>query len=178
MAILRSIKEAHWHPASFQHHALKHNYKSWLLDPGSLTQKLIAHSQGQFRVEVLQQRTQRAQLSEYRALKLNRQRWAVVREVILYGQNTPWVFARTIIPLSTLKGPLKRLHHLGNRPLGEALFAEPSMRRKGVEVARVKARHLPKVAQQLKPRWGRRSVFTLKNKPLLVSEIFLADLLD
>jgi chorismate--pyruvate lyase len=59
------------------------------------------------------------------------------------------------------------------------LFADPSMRRGALQLARLTARDKLHglVAQQLdetpEVMWGRRSVFTLARKPLLVSEIFL-----
>ncbi|MGH1439912.1 MAG: chorismate--pyruvate lyase family protein [Cellvibrionaceae bacterium] len=173
-----SNREPLWRKTSYRHYTLDPTLKFWLFDQGSLTQKLITLSNKQFRVQVLQQKIERAQFSEYRALKLNNRRWAVIREVMLYGNDTPWVYARTIIPLSTLKGKLRRLHYLGSRPLGGALFADPSMRRKTVEIASVSAQHLPTKAKGVQPLWGRRSLFILKDKPLLVGEIFLEELIS
>ncbi len=162
---------------SWPHRYPNATLKSWLLDTGSLTKKLVSLSQGNFRVQVLQQSLQRPRLSECRALKISSRRWAVVREVILYGNSTPWVYARTVIPLSSLKGELRRLHDLGNRPLGGALFSDPSLRREALEIAPVLRQHLPTCPLSAKPAWGRRSLFLLKRKPLLVAEIFLDDLL-
>lgn len=175
---ISSNREPIWHKASYRHHALEPALKKWLLDNASLTQKLISLSNQQFRVGVLQQKIERARFSEYRALKLSSRRWAVVREVMLYGNDIPWVYARTIIPLSTLKGKLRRLHYLGSRPLGGTLFADPSMRREMVEIARFNTHHLPNNAKGVKPLWGRRSLFILRDKPLLVGEIFLEELIN
>lgn len=184
-AHLPSQRDPNWQPLNYRHHRLDKPLAHWLLDPGSLTQKLVQRSGGRFRVAVLQQRIERARLSEYRALTLSPRCWAVVREVVLYGNEQPWVYARTVIPLSTLKGPLRRLHYLGNRPLGAALFADPTMRRHGLDIAAVQPRHLPKNLQSAITAshgpafdsWGRRSLFYLRNKPLLVGEMFLPDLL-
>lgn len=167
-----------WQTPDFRHQSLSPALKNWLYDPRSLTQKLLARSKGQFRVEVLDQRIQRVLPSEYRILSLPHRRWAVVREVLLYGKQQPWVYARTIIPLSTLKGPLRRLHYLGNRPLGAAIFADPSLRRQAFEIAHFRSEHLPPRQRKLKPSWGRRSVFVVKGKKLLVGETFLAPLMD
>ena len=181
-----------WRSVSHKHRNLPDNLKQWLLDPSSLTKKLITYSAGQLRVDVIDQRIKRARFSEYKALRLNHHQYVVVREVILYGQDTALVYARTIMPLSTLKGPLRRLYYLGNRPLGGALFADPSMRRGELEVASIGQSYLPEkilasLTQNLngadqhsssRSCWGRRSLFFLKNKPLLVCEIFLPDLVD
>jgi chorismate--pyruvate lyase len=185
-------REPLWQTVSHKHQHLSSTLKQWLFDPSSLTKKLIAYSAGQLRVEVIDQRIRRARFSEYNALKLKHHQYVVVREVILYGQETALVYARTIMPLSTLKGSLRRLHYLGERPLGSALFADPSMRRGELEVAPIGQNYLPKrilKALSKSPKslfqknvnyccWGRRSIFFLKNKPLLVCEIFLPALID
>lgn len=161
--------------------AIQPDYLPWLLDKGSLTKKLTAKSKGHFSVEVLQQSIQAIPFSESKALRLSHRQWAVIREVVLYGNNTPWVYARTVIPLSTLQGPLRRLHYLGNQSLGGQLFSDPSMRREAVEIALLSDDYFSQTAlhqarKKIDPvdsTWGRRSVFRLSNKPLLVSEIFL-----
>lgn len=165
-----------WHKPSRIQTPIEANYLPWLLDKGSLTQKLIAKAEGEFHVKVLRQSIRRVPFSDQQVLKLPTRQWAVVREVILYGQRMPWVYAYTVIPLSTLHGRLRRLHYLGNRSLGEQLFTDPSMQREPVQIAQLHPQQLPQQLQLSSPTWGRRSVFRLSNKPLLVSEIFLPDL--
>jgi chorismate--pyruvate lyase len=84
--------------------------------------------------------------------------------------------------MSTLSGPQRHLANLGNKPLGAVLFADPHMQRDRIEVARLQAPHyfylnavqgLASVPDFI---WGRRSVFYLNRKPLLVNEIFLPDM--
>ena len=153
-------------------------WRRCLLDRGSLTARLLAASGGDFRVEVLRQQVGRAQLAESRLLGLPPGRRAIIREVLLHGRDTPWVYARSILPMSTLTGRQRRLKRLDNRPLGALLFADPGMRRGTLQVGRVAAASLPlagSVSEDPEPLWGRRSVFLLDGKPLLVSEIFLPD---
>lgn len=101
---------------------------------------------------------------------------AWMREVYLWCGTERWVYARTVIPYTTLTGKLRRLRHLGTRPLGEVIFADTTMRRSAVEVARIE---VPMAEQDRASRamntsiWGRRSVFWLQQKPLLVCEFFL-----
>lgn len=95
---------------------------------------------------------------------------------MLYGNDTPWVFARSILPLSTLTGRQRRLRRLDARPLGALLFADPSMRRGPMQLGQVASLNLPLPGgadENTGLLWGRRSVFFLDGKPLLVSEIFL-----
>ena len=151
-------------------------WRPWLSDRGSLTERLLVASDRQLRVTIIQQKLAVPKLSERRVLGLRARQRAQIREVVLWGRGQPWVYARSILPLKTLTGRLKPLRQLDNRPLGALLFNDPSMRREPVQVARFKAQSgcLPGLARGTgRPLWGRRSVFRLDSKPLLVSEIFL-----
>src|SRR5690606_9493092 len=114
-------------------------YRHWLLDPGSLTKRLIRASGGQFRVQVLRQGFLPASPHERHELALGQREWPFVREVALLCHGTPWVFARTLIPSATLKGPARALTHLGTKPLGAVLFNDPQVRRGPIAVSRLKA---------------------------------------
>ncbi|WP_229838154.1 chorismate--pyruvate lyase family protein [Cellvibrio zantedeschiae] len=149
--------------------------RSWLLDNGSLTAKLLKLSQGDFRVEVLRQLNARASLSEAQALGINPHQICLIREVILRGHNQPWVFARSVLPLSSLTGNLRHLRKQGNRPLGAFLFSQPHLKRSPIALSLI-SRHHAYVPEKLvgdAQIWGRRSIFSLSDKPLLVSEVFL-----
>jgi len=162
--------------------ALPVQWRDWLLDHSSLTRRLQRNCPGSFRVEVLGQRMARPMLSEARALGRPPHEIALVRQVRLFCGQTPWVFARTVVPLPSLRSGLRRLAVLGSTPLGEVLFADPNMYRSPIEVARIHSRHrlhamIDPSAQTAAAYWGRRSVFYLQNNPLLVSEFFLPALL-
>ncbi len=119
---------------------------------------------------------------EARALGLRLGAWAWIREGQLLGDVQPWVFARTLIPADTLRGRGRRLTRLGTRPLGEVLFTDPGVRRGPVAIARIAAgqrlhqRAFAADAEPSDPLWGRRSLFWIAERPLLVCEIFLPDL--
>ncbi|WP_210397281.1 chorismate--pyruvate lyase family protein [Motiliproteus sediminis] len=150
---------------------LPRRWRGWLLDPGSLTQRLVDKSAGCFRVELQFQGWAKPTLSEARALKLDPRQQALVREVRLIGCEQDWVYARSIIPASTLTGPQRKLRQLGNQSLGSLLFNDPRMRRGPIETTELQ---LPGLGQRA---CARRSVFLLGGKPLLVSEVFLPHLL-
>lgn len=151
----------------------------WLFDQGSLTRRLVEHCSGQFRVEVVAQRWWRPMHNERQRLAMPVHQLALIRQVYLYCNDLPCVFARTIIPRSTLTGPERHLAVLGNRPLGAVLFADPNMQRDEMEYARLQASDrlfqdaVRRSAAAPAVLWGRRSVFYLNHKPLLVNEIFL-----
>ena len=148
-------------------------YREWLLDPGSLTRRLIQVSGGEFRVEVLRQGHLAALAMERRELNLGLRERPFVREVALRCHEQPWVFARTLIPATTLKGRARALTHLGTKPLGAVLFNDPQVRRGPIAVSRIQAdRFGPPWAGEGEI-WGRRSLFFLSGLPLLVSEYFL-----
>lgn len=149
--------------------------RSWLLDEGSLTERLIRASGNRFRVRVRAQGWERPLPSERRALALPDAQRALVREVVLECGGEPWVFARSIVPAATLTGRLRHLRRFGARSLGALLFATPGIERAPFEVTQLPAGHrlLPRELAVDRPVWGRRSVFRLHGRPLLVQEIFL-----
>jgi len=150
-------------------------WRSWLLDQGSLTQRLVQASKGAFRVRKLHQGWQYPTPSEAAALGLKPRQQAFVREVELLCHNQPWVYARSVFPQSTLTGRLRSLKKLDTRPLGALLFSEPSMRRSHFEIAALRNPELMNyfTAESNNFAWGRRSLFFIDEKPILVAEIFL-----
>ncbi len=151
----------------------------WLFDTGSLTQRLRQASGGEFRVALLSSGWQRPMACERRLLSMGVRDVALVRQVHLLCRGEVKVYARTVIPIASLTGANRSLAHLGGRPLGERLFRDKSMRRHEVQVARIERRHrvydwaLATLPLKCKTLWGRRSLFELNGKPLLVSEIYL-----
>ena len=151
----------------------------WLSDTGSLTQRLIQHCDGAFRVKLLRQSWDKPLESERHLLRMPRAGLALVREVELCCDNEVRVFARTIIPLASLRGPVRQLALLGTRPLGEVLFRHAATRREAFEVAQLQpnqalyARASQSLAEKPALLWGRRTRFRFMHQPLLVNEIFL-----
>lgn len=147
----------------------------WLLDSGSLTARLIDASGGEFRVQVLSQRWRRPRPSERRLLGMAPRQVAIVREVALLCRGEPWVFARSVMPASSLTGRLRHLRKFKDSALGALLFSDPGMRRAPYEIARIdgSSAAIPERLRRDDALWGRRSCFFLDDKPLMVSEIFL-----
>jgi chorismate--pyruvate lyase len=154
----------------------------WLRDTGSLTARLKGTCRGGFSVRLLDQGWKKPLYSEGRLLAMRHGEVAIVREVELMCGEAVWVFARTVIPASSLRGPARRLSMLGTKPLGEVLFSDPQMRRGPIEVARLQPRHAlfatatNALADRPDELWGRRTIFYLAGMPLLVNEIFLPNI--
>jgi len=147
----------------------------WLADKGSLTARLVDLSQGQFKVEILRQYLGKASRNEQGALGIGRQELCLIREVILWGKGEAWIFARSLLPLRSLTGKLRHLRKQDQSPLGAFLFSQPQLARSPIAVAPINAQdqYFPSELALTKPLWGRRSIFYLAAKPLLVSEVFL-----
>ena len=83
-----------------------------------------------------------------------------------------------------MSGKHRRLRCLGDRPLGAYLFSNPGLIRSEQQIARItRTDPLFEFATSGSEReceqiWGRRSLFTIDEKPLLVSEFFLPALFD
>lgn len=153
--------------------------KSWLFDSGSLTSRLINHCRGQFTVKVISVKRASPTPDEIALLGLQPRAHALIRQVLLCCDDKPLVYARTIIPVSSLRGALRGLVLLGNKPLGAVLFSDKTMRRKPMEITSLNSSHkFYEWTQQVESNkiWGRRSVFVLKKHELLVSEFFLPEL--
>jgi chorismate--pyruvate lyase len=112
--------------------------RDWLWERGSLTRRVIASCNGAFRVRLLRQSPDRPYESERHLLGMRWGEQAVVREVQLLCGGQPWVFARTLLPLGSLGGAMRRLTRLGTRPLGEVLFTASDVERLGVQVAQLR----------------------------------------
>lgn len=154
--------------------AVPARWRPWLLDKGSLTERLLAASGGDLRVRVMDQRWARPRPDERRILALGAGRRVLIREVLLIGRGEPWVYARSLLPPELLRGRHRLLAQLGERPLGSLLFQDPALRRSRIEIGRRQLPPLPGLESHRAERaWWRRSLFRLNGRPLLVAEMFL-----
>ena len=140
---------------------------------------MIALCGDEFSVSVLSQQWQTLNPEEASAMGLTDVHSALVRQVILRCGNKPMIYARTVIPATTIQGAQRRYANMGNRPLGAMLFADRTMKREAIQIAKLPVEQF--VIKDLdtdEPIWGRRSVFRVSGKPLLVSEYFLPELIQ
>lgn len=157
-------------------------FRPWLLDRGSLTQRLRARSKS-FSVRGVSQQWARPQPDEARLLGMRAHHSALLREVSLCCDGQPVVFAHSVLPRRSLRGAWHGLGQLGARPLGEALFANPAVVRASLTYRKLSATSalFQRAAAGLRevPRnlWARRSVFLLQDAPILVTEVFLPGVL-
>lgn len=150
--------------------------KPWLDEPGSLTRRLRRAFRGQLQVQVLSQDWARPFADEAWRLGLRPGSRVWCREVLLGSPEEVWVFARSVIAPTALRGRYRRLRRLGGRPLGAMLFGRVPVRRGPIEVCRLGPDDgLRRRAPGEDSVWARRSVFQVGSKSLLVAEVFLSD---
>ena len=162
-------------------HKLPNNVQSWTYESGSLTQRLRNFYGDAVAVKVLLQRWHKPFLSERCLLKLPEHQYCLTREVLLHANGKPLILARTIIPASTIKVVKSNLSHLGNRPLGEIIFSYPKLERIAMDVTLIDPSTWMQSALAEagidQPVWGRRTVYAIAHKQMLVSEFFLPEVL-
>ncbi len=158
-------------------------WRGWLVYPGSLTWRIVERSRT-FEVERLGERMRFPHEDEYRALGRPSHRLAFVREVVLRADGRAVVLAHSILSRRDLSRDWRWVRSLGNRPLAAVLFADPLVARGPLEYARVDRRHpLWKRARAVFGRdfpalRARRSLFLRRGRPLLVTEVFLPEVLE
>jgi chorismate--pyruvate lyase len=179
----RSLRRANWY-----RHVLAVNAPAalacWLTSGGSLTARLKAHADA-FRVQVLRQRPARCLADEASALGLGRPGRCWEREVLLRCDNTPVVFAHTVVPMSADAADWPLFSALGERSLGTTLFGDPMVVRGPLEYARLRGSH--PLARRTRAAlagqgiavpdelmlYARRCLYRRRQGTLLVTEVFL-----
>lgn len=157
-------------------------YRHWLADAGSLTSRLQAGC-GCFSVERLRQGWGFPERDEAALLGMRHNQRALLREVTLCCDGRAVVFAHSVLPRASLRGEWQHFKSLGSRPLGAALFGNPQVVRTPLTFCKLTPRHalyrraLAGVAGRPECLWARRSVFTLRGAAILVTEVFLPELL-
>ena len=157
-------------------------YRSWLVDRGSLTRRIQERCPA-FGVRALRLGMGKAGRDEAASVGLRRRALALLREVYLHCGDAPVVFAHSVIPRASLRGPWHGLAKMGNKPLGAALFADPRVNREPFQYKKLNRRHelyrrACRVLADSPPHlWARRSVFRRGRHPILVTEVFLPAIL-
>lgn len=179
---LPRVPDARWYPGApaaqlMLERPLTHELY-WLKLEGSLTRALQLRCLERFHVDILREGYARPTAEEARTLHIPPRQLAWIREVQLCGDGQPWVMARTVIPLETLKGNGRRLRHLGRRPLGHFLFSQRRWHRGPFQIGITHQIGITRTQAVSQPPIGRRSCFYRGKHALLVGEYFLPSLLE
>lgn len=153
----------------------------WLRDHGSLTKRIQQRCK-HFAVRGVRSGLARIAQDEAALLAIAPQQLAYSREVFLYADDQPVVFAHSAFAHQHLRGAWSAVRTLGNKPLGALLFAHPLVERKPLHYMALRNtdplyQRAVTVMSNPPPRlWARRSLFYLYDAPLLVTEVFLPEI--
>ena len=154
-----------WLNSSELKNALKvQNILDWLNEDGSITARISSNFK--FKLEILSDDIGVAEDEEYLALNIISEE-VRIREVILYGDKKPLVFARSIIPNLTSSKGYPGLGTIGTKPLGDLLFQSDLFIKMHREFAQFQTPSKEVV-------WGRRTHYLVRGYPLSVMEVFLS----
>ena len=145
-------------------HLKKQNILEWLNEEGSITAKISSDSK--FKLEILSDDLGIAEDEEYLALDIASEE-VRIREVVLYGDLVPLVYARSIIPSLTSSKGYPGLGTIGSKPLGDLLFQSELFIKTRREFAQFETSSKEVI-------WGRRTHYLVRGYPLSVMEVFLS----
>ena len=136
---------------------------SWLSESGTITNRIKLSQK--FELELLNDEID--EISKEEKLFLNSVSETFrVRRVVLLGNNTPVVYAKSVIPSSTIENGLSSLGKIGNAPLGDILFTPGVF----TKLEMVCASFLSKEKSVY---WGRKIKYSVNSEPISVMEVFL-----
>ena len=137
---------------------------SWLNEPGSITSRIKSFSD--FKLKLLRDGPGEVDASED-DLIISNYKENNIREVRLYSNEEPLIYAKSIIPLETIRLGLGILGNLKENPLGDILFSNPEIKKECMLFS--------KFESNKKIFYGRKGIYTVKGFPFSVCEIFLID---
>jgi chorismate--pyruvate lyase len=158
-------------------------YHHWLIEDGSLTMRL-QHRYADFAVKPALLAYAKPFLDEAMTLNISPRTNALIREVLLMSGKQAVVFAHSVLPRASLRGAWNGLCRLGNKPLGATLFANPKVKRTPLSYKKLTPNHVlykhatEHLMQKPSYLWARCSVFSLNCANIMVTEVFLPQLLE
>ncbi|MFL2716376.1 MAG: chorismate--pyruvate lyase family protein [Gammaproteobacteria bacterium] len=136
---------------------------SWLSESGPITNRIKLSQE--FELELLNDEID--EISKEEELFLNSVSETFrVRRVILLGNNTPVVYAKSVIPSSTIENGLSSLGKIGNAPLGDILFTPGVFTKLEMVCASF-------LSEEKNVYWGRKIKYSVNSEPISVMEVFL-----
>tara|TARA_B100000965_G_scaffold403322_1_gene431154 strand:- start:254 stop:745 length:492 start_codon:yes stop_codon:yes gene_type:complete len=135
---------------------------SWLNESGSITSRIKSFSK--FKLKLLRDGPGKVDEIEDDLIIANYEE-NNIREVVLYSDEKPLIYAKSIIPIETINLGLGVLGNLKENPLGDILFSDPKIKKKYMLFARFESNK--------KIFFGRKGIYSVKGYPFSVCEIFL-----
>lgn len=155
--------------------------RSWLTEPGLLTERVRGRCPAAFGLRIVDQRHDLLDAADAQALEVT-DLSAFFREIELACGGTALVFAQTLVPDATLAAE-PWLALLGNDALGPRLASMGGALREPLEFARLSPgealfeRAVRDAAAAPHELWARRARYRLATHRLIVQEVFLPEAL-
>jgi chorismate lyase len=154
----------------------------WLTEPQCLTEAIEAHSHC-VKLQLLSMDFDQPMPDEILYLSPHHQSDRfIVRESSLQSDDTPWTYARVIIPEETYKANQENFDTLGDDPIGKTLlFQHDNITRSTFQCALLYQnvwQKNPYIAEPMEKQLGkrtlgmRRSIFFIDQKPLQITEVY------
>ena len=99
---------------------------SWLNEHGSITSRIKSFSN--FRLKLLRDGPGEVNAAEDDLIITNYKE-NNIREVVLFSDEEPFIYAKSILPLETIRLGLSALGNLNENPLGDILFSNPEIKK-------------------------------------------------
>ena len=135
---------------------------SWLNESGSITSRIKSFSD--FKLKLLRDSPGEVDAA-VDDLIISNYKENNIREVLLYSDEEPLIYAKSIIPLETIRLGLGVLGNLKENPLGDILFSNPEIKKEYMLFS--------KFELNKKIFYGRKGIYTVKGFPFSVCEIIL-----
>ena len=135
---------------------------SWLNESGSITSRIKSFSD--FKLKLLRDSPGEVDAA-VDDLIISNYKENNIREVLLYSDEEPLIYAKSIIPLETIRLGLDVLGNLKENPLGDILFSNPEIKKEYMLFS--------KFELNKKIFYGRKGIYTVRGFPFSVCEIFL-----
>lgn len=135
---------------------------SWLNESGSITSRIKSFSD--FKLKLLRDSPGEVDAA-IDDLIISNYKENNIREVLLYSDEEPLIYAKSIIPLETIRLGLGVLGNLKENPLGDILFSNPEIKKEYMLFS--------KFELNKKIFYGRKGIYTVRGFPFSVCEIFL-----
>ncbi|MDF1795825.1 MAG: chorismate lyase [Coxiellaceae bacterium] len=150
------------------------NQHAWLTQPYILTEALEKHC-NKLRMQLLSMQFDNVQTDEIK--RLNQTAPYMIRRVAFFGDEHAWTFARVVIPEVTYLSQQAAFDNLIDKPMGvNMLYNNPDVTRSAFEFSTLPLDYdaglLPLSDNSSGVIYARRSVFYIKQLPLLISEFF------
>ena len=136
------------------------------------------------KVKVLFQGRRRLHRDEQFLARAGNPTHVLTRDVVLYCGAKPVVYAHSVLAPGGCGAGWRLMQGMGSRPLGAALFTDPRIRRLLLRQHKVGCGHeLLRQARRVlnsgsvTTLWARRSLFMVGKSPILVTEVFLPEVL-